>query len=281
MITIKKKICLEPFINRKYPLIREGVNTSINEDDCPISPIPIEFDEYVNKNDKYGEIDKSFIYLKIYISQTIENIGLFTNEEFIPSDEYINSSPDVFLREAGVGIENYYTYDQHLISGVTESQLDQLATYNQNNPFVEGLNMSNTPSIEFSGVLSITDNSIIYVIGGEVDSSGNYVENTGIVYETYDYTRIVQNNITGVFREIPYTTFKYYNKGIRDYNTTLSGLIHEEKYLNVIEPERIDNEIFIDRGTVNVFEKHLKMSEIDSVGQLERYGQGIFNVKKS
>jgi len=281
MIKIQKQVSLESLRNREYPTIRPGINTTITDiNGCPIIPISIGAEDYVNKNEKYGEIDKSFIYLPIHFTQTFDNIGIFTNEEFIAADYIINSEPDVFLREAGVTLENYFTFEEYLITGTTESQIDAVKTYSQTNPYAVGLNLSDTPSLDFSGVLEISNSSIIYVIGGAVDNSGAYVIGTGIIYETFNFNRVVKNPITGLYSEVPYTTFKFYNKGIRDYNTVLKAIIHEEKYLNVVFEPRINNEVLIDRGTVNVFERHFKFSEIDSVEQLMRYGQGFFNVKK-
>ena len=188
MISIKKVISLEPFINRKYPTIRSGINTNITDvNGCPIIPIPVDAEDYVNENPKYGQIDKSFININILFTQSFDNIGLFTNEDFIASDEVINSSPDVFLREAGVAVENYYTFEEFLVTGLTESQLDSVRAYSNSNPFIVDLNVSDTPSLDFTGVISITDNSIVYVIGGKIDSNGNYVQNTGIIYETFDF----------------------------------------------------------------------------------------------
>jgi hypothetical protein len=282
MQTIKRKISLEPLINREYPIIRSGINSSIDTvNGCPIQPIPIGAEEYVGENVKYGKIDKSFIYIPIHFTQTFDNIGLFTDEEFIGSDELINSEPDVFIRQSGVNIENYFTFEQYLVTGVTESQVEFVQLYSQINPYAVGLNVSDIPSLEFTGVLSISDISIIYVIGGELDSNGSYKPNTGVVYETFNIPRVVRNPLTGTYSEVLLTTFKYYTMGIRDFNTSLSALIHEEKYLNVVFKPTIDNEVLIDRGTVNVCEKHLKLSEIDSVEQLGSYGQGFFNVKKS
>ena len=96
MIKIYKRISLEPFINRDYPIIREGINTTINVDEHgnPIDNSHLGIDAYVNKNEKYGKIDRSFIYFPIYFTQTFENIGLFTNEEFIAADDLISSEPD-------------------------------------------------------------------------------------------------------------------------------------------------------------------------------------------
>lgn len=283
MIKIYKKISLEPFINRDYPIIRAGIDTTVATDEFGnhIETIPLGADAYVNKNDKYGKIDRSFIYFPIYFTQTFENIGLFTNEDFISADDLINSAPDYFARKTGLNVEYYYTFDEYLVTGTTESQIEFVQLYNQNNPYAVGLNVSDSPSDEFTGVLSITTDSIIYVIGGQLDNSGNYVPNTGIIYETFLYNKLVQNPLTGEYSEVPYTTFKYYTKGFRDYNTVLKALIHEEKYLNVVFEPTIENELFFDRGIVNVNERHLRMSEIDSVEQLAKYNQNFFNVKKS
>jgi hypothetical protein len=282
MIKIYKKISLEPFINRDYPIIRAGIDTitATDENGNPVETIPLGADEYVNENEKYGKIDRSFIYFPIYFTQTIENIGLFTNEEFIAADDLINSEPDYFTRKTGLNVEYYYTFDEYLVTGSTESQIEVVQLYSQNNPYVAGLNVSDTPSLDFTGVLSVTTDSVIYVIGGQLDNSGNYIPNTGIIYETFLYDKLIQNPLTGEYSEIPYTTFKYYTKGIRDYNTVLMALIHEEKYLNVINEALIDNDLLFDRGVVNVNERHLRMSEIDTFEQLTRYNQNYFNVKK-
>jgi hypothetical protein len=282
MIKIYKKISLEPFINRDYPTIRAGIDTIIatDENGNHVETIPLGADAYVNKNEKYGKIDRSFIYFPIYFTQTFENIGLFTNEEFIAADDLINSEPDYFTRKTGLNVEFYYTFDEYLVTGSTESQIEFVQMYNQNNPYVVGLNVSDTPSLDFTGVLSVTTDSVIYVIGGQLDNSGNYVPNTGIIYETFLYDKLIQNPLTGEYSEIPYTTFKYYTKGIRDYNTVLMALIHEEKNLNFASLPVTDNDLLFDRGTVNVNERHLRMSEIDSVEQLIKYNQNYYNVKK-
>jgi hypothetical protein len=278
MITIKKRICLEDFLNKDYPIVRPGISKKLlDQNGCPIPEIPINAEDYINENEKYNKIDKSFINLLVHFEQTFDNIGIFTNEEFIPSDEIINSEPDYFTRISGLNIENYYTFDEYLVTGFTESQVEVVASYNENNPFIVNLNVSDTPSSEFTGVLEFKDSSVVYVIGGALNL-GQYVPNTGVIYETSLTPRIVQNPLTGEYRAIDLTTFKYYTKGIRDYNTVLQALIHEEKFLNIVFEPTIDNDVVVDRGTVNISERHLKLSEIDSVGQMVKYGQNFFNV---
>lgn len=280
MIKIKKRIVLEDFINREYPTVSVGINKKANVDEkgCPITPIDVDIEEYLNENPKYGQIDKTFIVFPIFIRQKADDMGLFTDENYQEADVLLNQEPDPYKRLAGLPVENYFTFDEQLISGYTESQLERVRSYNQNNPYIVGLNLDDLPSKGFTGVLEDKSNSILYVIGGKIDSTGNYIENTGVIYETFDETRLVQDARTGNFVEIPVTVFKYLNKGYRDYNINVYANIKEEKYLGVVFPPQVDNDVFIDRGTVNVMERHLKLSEIDSVEQLERYGQGFFNV---
>jgi hypothetical protein len=281
MIKIKKRIGLEQFINREYPSIRQGINKEGNVDEkgCPIPPFGVEVEDYINQNPKYGQIDKTFINFPVFFRQSIDDMGLYTDEEYEQSDNLINTQPSSYTRLTGLPVENYYTFNEFLSSGFTESQLERVRSYNQNNPYIIGLNLDDLPSQGFTGVISISDESIIYVIGGEIDNTGQYVSDTGVVYETFfNQTRLVQDPNTGEQKEIQLTTFKFFTKGYREFNIDLFANVKEEKYLGVVFPPQVDNDLVVDRGTVNVMEKHLKMSEIDSVEQLEKYGQGFFNV---
>ena len=281
MIKIKRRIGLEPFINREYPPVRSGVDVAANVDanGCPIAPFSVEVAEYLSDNPKYGLIDKSFIYFPILLKQTYDDMGLFTNEEFIEAETLINEELDPYVRKTALPIQNYFTSNVDTITGYTESNLDVVRSYNVNTPYIEGFNVNALPSQAFTGVIEIKTESITYVIAGDVDNVGNYVDGTGIFMETFIYLRAVEDPVTGEIKEIPLTTFSYTAQGHKDYNTSLAALIHEEKYLGVVFAPSVNNDVLIDRGTVNVLERHLKLSEIDTVDQLERYGQGFFKLQ--
>lgn len=283
MQTIKKIISLEPFINREYPTLRTGIDSSVNVDSkgCPIQPLDISVNSFVNDNPKYGQIDKSHIVFPIQLTQTIDNIGLYTDEIFIESDVLINQEIDIYSRLTGLPLENYFTFDEYQISGYTDSHLDKVRSYNENKPFIINFNMNDEPSKGFTGILAINDDSIQYVIGGEVNNVGQYVANTGIIMETFSSLRLVVDPRTGQSKEIPLTTFRFFTKGLRNYNTSLSALIHEEKYFGIVEKPYVNSDVLVDRGQINVFERHLRLSEIDSVEQLTKYGQEFFKVVKS
>lgn len=280
MIKIKKRISLEPFRNREYPTIRDGVNSTVNVDEngCPIVPIDVSVASFLNDNPKFGEIDKSFIVFPIMFQQSLDDMGLFTNCDYEEAINLINSDPDPYKRLTALPLENYYTQDSMEVTGITEAHLDRVTSYNISNPYIEGFNLALLPSQSFTGVLEIKTDSIVYVVGGDVSTGGTYVVNTGVLFETFVETRLVEDPITGEQVAIPLTTFSYYTQGHQSYNTKLYAIVHEDKYLGIVGVPRVDNDVLIDRGTVNVLERFLKMSEIDSTEQLKRYGQGFFNL---
>lgn len=70
-------------------------------------------------------------------------------------------------------------------------------------------------------------------------------------------------------------TSTYYKEEV--YN----GMITRDEYLiGFVDPPQIYSDIFIERGKQSVMERNLRLGEIDSIGELEIYGSGFFNVKK-
>lgn len=274
---IERKILLEELINREYPKIRSGIDTNATFDGCPIPPTPIFVEDYVDQNPKYGKIDKSFIYIPIMLQQTLDDMGIFSNESFIPSENVVNNPIDYFKRITELPLENYFQMEEYVVSGYTDSKLDSVTSYSKTNPYMVGFNMSQDISNIFDGVLSFSDTSVVYVLGGQVDEQGKYVDGTGVKYETF-FGRLNSREDCGFSKEYLYTTFQYKTKGVRDYNSVLMAIIKEDKYLGVVFEPTIDDDVFVDRGTVNVLERHLRLSEIDSVEQMQKYSNGFFNV---
>ena len=78
-----------------------------------------------------------------------------------------------------------------------------------------------------------------------------------------------------------FTTFSYISEGWNMTNTSLSALTKEEYLFGIISRPEVKSDVFIDRGIVSIFDKHLKMSEITNLGQLTRYDNGYYNIIKS
>jgi hypothetical protein len=60
----------------------------------------------------------------------------------------------------------------------------------------------------------------------------------------------------------------------------MDPLTKEEVLMNVCQPTEIQSEVFIERGTQTVFEPNQRLGEINTIGGLEIYGYGFYNIKK-
>lgn len=57
-------------------------------------------------------------------------------------------------------------------------------------------------------------------------------------------------------------------------------LTRNEHFLGFVDEPTIYSDVFVERGKQNVLEKNFRLSEIDSVGELNVYGNGYFTIKK-
>jgi len=133
-----------------------------------------------------------------------------------------------------------------MISGTTSHRLTEISRYSTTQPFLVGVN----------GVTNITYNS---------DGSINQIFYTldGIYFVTTytppDYPTIFYTNLTGNY-------FQNIN------------LIKEESKMNVVLPPKIDNQIFIERMSLAVFERHTRLSNITNIGSLTEYRNGYYRI---
>lgn len=279
MIKIEKKICLEPFIDRSYPPLQNAINSSqVDEDGCPIPPLSVDVKSFLENNPSWGQVVKPTITFPIQITETVDNLGLYTDIEYTQSGNITSEGANPYTRDPQTTLEGYITSEEYTASGFTESKLEAVRAYNQTTPYKVGQNLSKTPFKSFDGVLEITEEYIKYVLGGQIDSSGAYIDGTGVVYKTFNATREVIDPLTGDIIQTNQTTFEYTIKGVKENNYSLSALIKESKYLGVSYTPKVDDDILVDRGEISVFERHLKMAEIRTIDDLVEYDFGFFNV---
>ena len=50
--------------------------------------------------------------------------------------------------------------------------------------------------------------------------------------------------------------------------------------LDIVNKQETQSDIFIDRSQNSVFDVHLRLSEINNIDDLEKYGNGFYNIKK-
>ena len=63
--------------------------------------------------------------------------------------------------------------------------------------------------------------------------------------------------------------------------TSLSALTKEEYLFGIISKPEVQNGVFIDRGVISVMDMHLRMSEIKNLGELTRYGNGFYTIRRT
>ena len=142
-----------------------------------------------------------------------------------------------------------------MIRGITENKLDRARTHNINEPFILGINgvIDIDPPIIVGQ--TVIDSVITYIVDGityktRYSSLGNIGSKT--TYET---------NLTGNHFD-DYFYFK------------------EEYKFGLTEQPKVDNQIFIDRNPLSVFEPQTRLGEINNMTQLEEYKNGYYKIKK-
>jgi|DEB0MinimDraft_12_1074336.scaffolds.fasta_scaffold00108_16 hypothetical protein len=231
------------------------------------------------------------IYFKINISQSIDNMGLMTDMPFDGScitQCTIGSDPLIFMNE---GISSvWYKQGGKVVYG-SDSKLNQLKSYDKNEVYKLNFNIKSesygdfqSPSVRnINGVDKVTKidgDNIIYVLNAKRDLTiGTSQQSTGMLYEDnpetpLDLPKELDNEITT-------TRVEYTGEGWNETNTSLEPQIQEDYLLGIISEPEVETDVFIDRSTFSVLDKHLRLSEIESLDHLTRYGNGFYNINRN
>lgn len=153
------------------------------------------------------------------------------------------------------------------ITGYTSSRLDEVKTLKKDEPYKVGVN----------GVFNVQPDFIEYEIDGifyktPIGPTGrvyNFSKNKrGLPYKSY--TQLIE---TG-----PQTTIFRVQKTTNDFE--YKPLIKEEEKLEQVFLPEIDAQIFIERAFSNIYERHMRLMDINNIGQLEIYKNGFYNIKR-
>jgi len=229
--------------------------------------------ELIKRTVNLNNLPEGDLFFNISIEQTIDNLGIFTNTPFyhdVLNFDKLNSN-DMFGRPDNTDISAWFSNNSIHVSGLTESRVEELATYDLINKYqinfdVEKNNYVNHLGDEIDGVSRITnisDGLIEYVFDAKNDPNiGTIYQNNGILY------RDTNNR----------TSFEFKQEGNNNFNSSLEAIYKEEYLIGVTDVLETKNDIFIDRGNTTVMERMLKMSEVNSLDHLENYGNGYFNI---
>jgi hypothetical protein len=239
--------------------------------------------------DTYGEITATTINVNVFLTSTYEDIGMYYNKDFEPfSDDFDGEfkltreqaqeiTPDNFNAEidgryplTGLGDYNQGVFT---ITGETDERyLKSVGSYQvdvNNIPIYKpSLNMAGDITTTWDGVLSSIDGTINYVLGGNVNNNGGYTQDTGVKYTTINNRKTIYSNYMGGRRTISTSTLEA--------NTSLLAIYKKEELLNIVQPPKVRNKVFISRGGEDIFERHSIMSEIKTRDDIDEYRNGYF-----
>jgi len=135
----------------------------------------------------------------------------------------------------------------------------------------------------------------------------NVTGHTTFTYVAFGKSRIIEKKLygtnlysgvtTGITENQIYSGYTIDNLEYRDYSdgyTMITGttigftkeevfnklITRDEHFIGFIDEPTIYSDVFVERGKMGVMENNLRLCEIDSIGELEIYGNGFFNVKK-
>lgn len=288
MKVLKRKIFLEPSIDRSYD------------------------------SQTWGTVTADTFYINVFLTQDVYNMGLFTDIEYISGNTYSQGVVDytilinkllglgytfpfmngilpptisgnteydfMSIRFIGNDESDYYAYYNQQITGFTGSRIEELKSYDINVPFKVGLDMNTETYINYLGdnvdgvsrVTSVGEPNI-YVFDTENNPNiGTINQTTGILYEDYSATTL--NTVDNVQQT---TLFRFIGEGKNETNTSLSAITKEEYLFGIISQPETESDVFIDRGATTVMEMHLKLSEVKNIGELSRYGNGFYNIRRT
>lgn len=267
-------------------------------------------------SETWGTLTASTFYLNILLTQDIDDMGLFTDTEFINKDKVdtsvdysvlvsklntlgyvfpfmmgaqpqtltnVNGVDKITLRLPNSVESDYYAFGNQPITGVTDSKIEDVRSYNENNPYRINFNIATDTYVNYDNVTIFGVDRIksmnepkIYVFDTENDNDlGTNNQVSGIQY--LDYSGSV-SNITGEIT--PITNFRFIGEGWNQTNTSLSALTKEEYLFGIISSPEVQSDVFIDRGATSVMDMHLRLSEIRNISELTRYGNGFYKVNK-
>lgn len=267
----------------------------------------------------WGSVTASTFYLKVLLTQNMDDMGLFIDEHFIPADKNygpvdytilkqklqslgynfpfmtgaqaqpitnVTGTDKYTLRLTGANESDYYVFGNLPITGNTDSKIEDVRSYDSNNPYRINFNTATETYTNYNNITVLGVDRIksmgepkIYVFDTENDANlGTDNQITGIQYKDYSgTTRITVNGLTKI---VPLTTFRFIGEGWNETNTSLSALTKEEYLFGIISPPEVESDVFIDRGATSVLDMHLRLSEIGNLSELTKYGNGFYKINK-
>lgn len=237
-------------------------------------------ENYVSRvdNQTYGTLTAQTIDINVYLTQKLDDQGIFTDTTFNPLLPYLTERPTnlgnfnsfVYGRFPAAPL-SFYINPPILVEGSSDdSNLPNVASYRVDpvtgNPiYVNNLDMTGNADLVFTGVLSKDSESVSYVI----NANKNDIANTGVHFVTF--LNQYENTVDEDGNTVRYkkTNFSSKVNSLSDDNVSLSALTKQEEYFGMVFKPEVDSEVFIDRGVADIFERHALLGEIKTTNDID------------
>lgn len=222
----------------------------------------------------YGAVTATSFYINVFLTQNIDDMGMFTDTEFIPTTQKNSQVIENYdIRLTGKTVSDYYNYGNQVISTITESRAEDVRNYKSTLPYRQGFDVNSETYTNYRGeIVNGVDrvtylNPLTYVFGADKTDTGIGKNNqkNGLLFVDFTGNTELSN-------------ISYVGEGWNMTNISHSALTKEEYLFGIISQPEVENDVFIDRGITKVLERHLKLSEIRNLGELSRYGNGYYNL---
>lgn len=275
---------------------------------------------YSGGTSTYGTVTADTFYINVMLTQNIDDMGLYSDISFIPESTASNDQPDYTIlinklvssgltfpfmygtqppaptgtvdntdiRVVGEELSDYWAYASK-ISGYTDSKKTDVRSYSDTQNYITGFDVDKTTYTNYIGntidgrsrITAQSTSASTYVFDANFDANiGTPNQTTGLLYTDFSgQTRLVINELGQAFN-IPVTRVEFKGEGWNETNTSLSAITKEEYLFGITQLPEVESDVFIDRGSTTVLEKHLRLSEIESLEHLERYNNGFYTLVK-
>lgn len=153
-----------------------------------------------------------------------------------------------------------------IISGFTDSKLNQVKTYDVDNPYVVGVN----------GVTNV-----VYENGTEVSDTGTTVVQ---ILRTVEYSINGIDYITNIDKPLfpdselffkTQTIYFFQSSGLTEQSV---NVLKREAEMGISFPPKVESQIFIERQSTSIFERHLRLEDIQNLENFDDYRNGYYNI---
>jgi len=241
--------------------------------------------EVIRRTININNVSGDHIYFKVNITQKIKNGGLLTDMNPLKLIN-MDGSPDLeFVRN--LVDEDFYA-EGGKITYASDSKVYKVRGYLSGQTYVENFDIKKENCVDYQKnsyvgvdrVLSINDDEIKYTIGAKRDSNiGTSGQTIGITYTDYPTEGI---DLPSELSPATTTTkVEYKSEGWNETNSAMDPQIQEDYLIGIISEPEVKSDVFIDRGVTNVLDGHLRLSEIENLDHLVRYGNGYYKINRN